>query len=102
MNTTVGKTSYLQRRNRRVDRLMYILINDVEEDFISNINHIRMNVEEWGLKQEKREEGSLKLKKSAFMWQWTGFLRWKELACTIFSRSTMQTKLMKFVLKVIR
>ena len=39
------KTSYLQRRrNRRVDRLMYILVNDVEEDFISNINRIRMNV----------------------------------------------------------
>ncbi|PHZ11372.1 uncharacterized protein RHIMIDRAFT_238806 [Rhizopus microsporus ATCC 52813] len=39
------KTSYLQRgRNRRVDRLVYILVNDVEEDFLSNINRIRMNV----------------------------------------------------------
>jgi hypothetical protein len=44
------KTSYLQRRgNRGVDRLAYILVNDVEEDFISNINRIRMK-EEWGLK----------------------------------------------------
>ncbi|CAO3697324.1 unnamed protein product [Rhizopus microsporus] len=43
------KTSYLQRRrNRRVDRLMYILVNDVEEDFISNINRIRMNVGRMG------------------------------------------------------
>ncbi|ORE04171.1 hypothetical protein BCV72DRAFT_278155, partial [Rhizopus microsporus var. microsporus] len=39
------KTSYLQRkRNRRVDRLVYILVNDVEEDFLSNINRIKMNV----------------------------------------------------------
>ncbi|CEI92054.1 hypothetical protein RMCBS344292_06328 [Rhizopus microsporus] len=42
------KTSYLQRRNRRVDRLVCILINDVEEDFISNINRIRMNVGRMG------------------------------------------------------
>ncbi|CEJ03034.1 hypothetical protein RMCBS344292_17025 [Rhizopus microsporus] len=43
------KTSYLQRRrNRRVGRLVYILINDVEEGFISNINRIRMNVGRMG------------------------------------------------------
>ncbi|CEG70857.1 hypothetical protein RMATCC62417_06678 [Rhizopus microsporus] len=43
------KTSYLQRRrNRRVGRLVCILINDVEEDFISNINRIRMNVGRMG------------------------------------------------------
>ncbi|CEG74033.1 hypothetical protein RMATCC62417_09306 [Rhizopus microsporus] len=48
------KTSYLQsRRNRRVDRLVYILVNDVEEDFISNINRIRMNVGRTELEAEE-------------------------------------------------
>ncbi|ORE18675.1 hypothetical protein BCV71DRAFT_162788, partial [Rhizopus microsporus] len=53
------KTSYLQRRrNRRVDRLVYILVNDVEEDFISNINRIRMNVGRMGpeARKERRRE----------------------------------------------
>ncbi|CEG84448.1 hypothetical protein RMATCC62417_18250 [Rhizopus microsporus] len=53
------KTSYLQRRNRRVDRLVYILVNDVEEDFLSNINRIRMNVERMG--PEAREAKRRKL-----------------------------------------
>jgi hypothetical protein len=43
------KTSYLQRiRNRRVDKLVYILVNDVEEGFLSNIGRIRMNIGRMG------------------------------------------------------
>ena len=51
------KTSYLQR-NKRVDRLVYILINDFEEDFLSNINRIRMNVGRMGPEtREARKRG---------------------------------------------
>ena len=46
------KTSYLQR-NKRVDRLVYILINDFEEDFLSNTNCVKINFERMG--SEARE-----------------------------------------------
>ncbi|KAI8880339.1 hypothetical protein K501DRAFT_151502, partial [Backusella circina FSU 941] len=35
------KTTYLKRKpNRRLHRLIYILVNDVEPEFISNANRV--------------------------------------------------------------
>ncbi|KAG0176769.1 hypothetical protein DFQ28_004603, partial [Apophysomyces sp. BC1034] len=39
------KSTYLQRkRNRRVDRLIYILVNDVEKDYMHNTRRIALNI----------------------------------------------------------
>ncbi|KAI8890119.1 hypothetical protein K501DRAFT_160578, partial [Backusella circina FSU 941] len=39
------KTTYLKRKpNRRLDRLIYILVNDVEPEFISNVNRVILGI----------------------------------------------------------
>ncbi|ORE01760.1 hypothetical protein BCV72DRAFT_298877 [Rhizopus microsporus var. microsporus] len=43
------KISYLQKiRNKKVARLVYILVNDVEEGFLSHIERIGMNIGRMG------------------------------------------------------
>lgn len=51
------KTVYLHRkRNRRVDRLIYILVNDVKPDFIQNISRITLNIGRMGPEERRRRE----------------------------------------------
>ncbi|CAO3631321.1 unnamed protein product [Mucor hiemalis] len=39
------KSTYLERRrSRRIDRLVFILINDIDHDYIQNIDRIRSNI----------------------------------------------------------
>ncbi|KAI8981403.1 hypothetical protein BDB01DRAFT_724108 [Pilobolus umbonatus] len=39
------KSMYLKRKgNRRVDRLIYILVNDVEPDYISTVNRLVLRI----------------------------------------------------------
>ncbi|CEP13527.1 hypothetical protein [Parasitella parasitica] len=49
------KTTYMGRkRNRRVDRLIFILVNDVEPDYIHNICRISLNIGRMGPEERKR------------------------------------------------
>ncbi|KAI9468441.1 MAG: hypothetical protein EXX96DRAFT_105766 [Benjaminiella poitrasii] len=51
------KTMYLKRkRNRRVDRLVYILVNDVEQDYIHNIQRISNNVGRLGPEERRQKK----------------------------------------------
>jgi len=51
------KTVYLHRkRNRRVDHLIYILVNNVEPDFIQNISRITLNIDRMGPEERRRRE----------------------------------------------
>ncbi|EPB91426.1 hypothetical protein HMPREF1544_01748 [Mucor circinelloides 1006PhL] len=50
------KTVYLHRkRNRMVDRLIYILVNDVEPDSIQNISRITLKIGRMGPEERRRE-----------------------------------------------
>lgn len=54
------KTTYFNRKtNRRVDRLVYILVNDVEPDYMQNINRIRLNIGRMGPEERKRRRREL-------------------------------------------
>ncbi|CEP16772.1 hypothetical protein [Parasitella parasitica] len=54
------KTTYLGRkRNRRVDRLIHILVKDVEPDYIQNINRITLNVGRMGPEERRRRRRQL-------------------------------------------
>lgn len=49
------KTTYLNRkRNRRVDRLVYILVNDVLPDYIQNINRMYLNIGRMSPEERRR------------------------------------------------
>ncbi|EPB92723.1 hypothetical protein HMPREF1544_00452 [Mucor circinelloides 1006PhL] len=51
------KTAYLHRKkNRRVDCLIYILVNDVEPDFIQNISRITLNLGRMGPEERRKRE----------------------------------------------
>ncbi|KAI8322481.1 hypothetical protein EDC96DRAFT_596411 [Choanephora cucurbitarum] len=48
-------TTYLGRKkNRRVDRLIYILVNDVEPDYISNVGRISLKIGRMGPQERRR------------------------------------------------
>ncbi|KAI8980793.1 hypothetical protein BDB01DRAFT_709966, partial [Pilobolus umbonatus] len=50
------KSTYMERkRNRRVDRLIFILINDIEADFVANTNRIQLNVGRMGPEERRRK-----------------------------------------------
>ncbi|CAO3644781.1 unnamed protein product [Mucor hiemalis] len=54
------KTTYLGRkRNRRVDRLIYILVNDIEPDYINNVCRISANVGRMGPEERRRRKREL-------------------------------------------
>ncbi|CEP20073.1 hypothetical protein [Parasitella parasitica] len=54
------KATYLGRkRNRRVDRLIYILVKDVEPDYIQNINRITLNAGRKGPEERRRRRRQL-------------------------------------------
>ena len=54
------KLTYLEKKkNRRIDRLMFILVNDVEPDYISNTNRIQLNVGRMGPEERKRRQREL-------------------------------------------
>ncbi|KAI8335266.1 hypothetical protein EDC96DRAFT_355542 [Choanephora cucurbitarum] len=51
------KTTYLGRKkNRRVDKLIYILVNDVEPDYISNVGRISLNIGRMGPEERRRRK----------------------------------------------
>ncbi|EPB87317.1 hypothetical protein HMPREF1544_05842 [Mucor circinelloides 1006PhL] len=51
------KTVYLHRkRDRRVDRLIYILVNDVEPNFIQNISRNTLSIDRMGPEEGRRRE----------------------------------------------
>ncbi|CEP15707.1 hypothetical protein [Parasitella parasitica] len=55
------ESNYLQRKsNRRVDRLMWILVNDVEYDFRLNIDRIRLNIGRMGPAERRRRQREMK------------------------------------------
>ncbi|KAI8979894.1 hypothetical protein BDB01DRAFT_725434, partial [Pilobolus umbonatus] len=48
------KTTYLKRRpNRRVDRLIYVLVKDVEEDYQQNVCRLMLNVGRMGPEERR-------------------------------------------------
>lgn len=54
------KTTYLGRKpNRRVDRLIWILVNDVEEDYQQNISRMLLNVGRMGPEERRRRKREL-------------------------------------------
>ncbi|KAI9483611.1 MAG: hypothetical protein EXX96DRAFT_616579 [Benjaminiella poitrasii] len=54
------KTMYLKRkRNKRVDRLVYILVNDIEQDYIHTIQQISNNVGRMSPKERRRRRREL-------------------------------------------
>ncbi|EPB87318.1 hypothetical protein HMPREF1544_05843, partial [Mucor circinelloides 1006PhL] len=51
------KTVYLHRkRDRRVNRLIYILVNDVEPNFIQNISRNTLSIDRMGPEEGRRRE----------------------------------------------
>jgi hypothetical protein len=49
------KTTHLKRKpNRRVDRLTYILVKDVEEDYQKNVYRLMLNVGRMGPEERRR------------------------------------------------
>ncbi|ORE07255.1 hypothetical protein BCV72DRAFT_205918, partial [Rhizopus microsporus var. microsporus] len=55
------KTTYLKRKqNRRVDRLISILMNDVEEDYLQNIQRLMLNVGRMGSEERRRRTRQIK------------------------------------------
>ncbi|KAG0184788.1 hypothetical protein DFQ28_010461 [Apophysomyces sp. BC1034] len=54
------KSTYLQRkRNRRIDRLIYILVNDVEKDYMHNTRRIALNIARMGPTERHRRRREL-------------------------------------------
>jgi hypothetical protein len=54
------KSTYLGRkRNRRADRLVYILVDEIEPDFIANTNRIQLNVGRMGPEERRRRRREL-------------------------------------------
>ncbi|KAI8350365.1 hypothetical protein BD560DRAFT_310123, partial [Blakeslea trispora] len=54
------KTTYLKRKaNRRVDRLVYILVNDVEPDYIQNINRLNLRIGRMGPQEREARKREL-------------------------------------------
>lgn len=55
------KTTYLQRKkNRRVDRLVYILVNDVLPDYVQNINRMYLNIGRMSPEERRRRERKMR------------------------------------------
>ncbi|KAI8877047.1 hypothetical protein K501DRAFT_199017, partial [Backusella circina FSU 941] len=55
------KTTYLKRKpNRRLHKLIYILVNDVEPEFISNVNQALLGIGRMG-SREREEVKRIKL-----------------------------------------
>ncbi|KAF1801740.1 hypothetical protein FB192DRAFT_1281942, partial [Mucor lusitanicus] len=51
------KSNYLQRKsNRRLDRLIWIRVNDVEHDFKQNISRIQLSIGRMGPAERRRRE----------------------------------------------
>ncbi len=49
------KTTHLRRKqNRRMDRLIFILINDVEDYYLQNTQRLMLNVGRMGPEERKR------------------------------------------------
>lgn len=49
------KTTYLKRKpNRRVDRLIYVLVKDIKEDFRQNVHRLILNVGRMGTEERRR------------------------------------------------
>ncbi|ORE01406.1 hypothetical protein BCV72DRAFT_321518, partial [Rhizopus microsporus var. microsporus] len=56
------KMTYLKRKqNRRVGRLIFILVNDVEEDYLQNIQRLMLNVGRMGPEERKRRARQIKI-----------------------------------------
>ncbi|KAG1138593.1 hypothetical protein G6F37_010815 [Rhizopus arrhizus] len=54
------KSTYFQRkRNRRIDRLIFIPVNDIEPDFIANTNRIQLNAGRMGPEEHRRRKREL-------------------------------------------
>ncbi|KAI9362836.1 hypothetical protein BD770DRAFT_296584, partial [Pilaira anomala] len=54
------KSTYLERkRNRTADRLLYIITNDIEPDFIANTNRIQLNIGRMGPEERRRRRREL-------------------------------------------
>lgn len=54
------KTTYLERKkSRRADHLVFILVNDIEPNFISNTMRIQLNIGRMGLEERRRRRREL-------------------------------------------
>ncbi|ORE05986.1 hypothetical protein BCV72DRAFT_182828, partial [Rhizopus microsporus var. microsporus] len=55
------KATYLKRKqNRRVGRLIFILVNDVEEDYLQNIQRLMLKVGRMGPEERRRRARQIK------------------------------------------
>ncbi|ORE08728.1 hypothetical protein BCV72DRAFT_82624 [Rhizopus microsporus var. microsporus] len=56
------KATYLKRKqNRRVDRLIFVLVNDVEEDYLQNIQRLMLNIGRIGPEERRRMARQIKI-----------------------------------------
>jgi hypothetical protein len=51
------KTTHLRRKqNRRIDKLIFILVNDVEDYYLQNTQRLMLNVGRMGPEEKKRRK----------------------------------------------
>lgn len=63
------KTMYLERkRNRRVDRLVYNLVKDVEYDYISNVARITLKIGRMGPEERRKRRREIAAEDSNEEW----------------------------------
>jgi hypothetical protein len=54
------KSTYINRiKNRRVDRLVYFLVNDIEPNFIQNTKRIQLNIGRMEPQERRRRKGEI-------------------------------------------